>query len=179
MRTSSLVAAVTAAVVLGTGGAAVAVGNSTAKPAEGAAAVERLLASAGDGTSRQYLGAAPIGRSGVRISGTDRYSTAVAVSQESWSAGEVSTVYLASGENYPDALAAGASTLLQGPLLLTRRDVLPAAVADELRRLQPCLVVVVGGAGAVSDAVAAQAEKFADTSRCEEPAGGPQADPAS
>lgn len=98
----------------------------------------------------------------VRISGSDRYSTAAAISEAFWESGIGGTVYLATGQNFPDALAAGpAAGYDWAPMLLTGRDALPAATAAELDRLDPDRVVVVGGTGAVSDAVLAEAAQYA------------------
>ncbi|MBC7590369.1 MAG: cell wall-binding repeat-containing protein [Salinibacterium sp.] len=73
--------------------------------------------------------------------------------------------YIATGVNYPDALsAAPAAAALGGPLLLTAPTALPDNVRDELVRLRPALIVVVGGVNAVSDAVFAQLTPLATTS---------------
>lgn len=51
------------------------------------------------------------------------------------------------GMNYPDALAAGPAAIAQrGVLLLTRRDRLPDVTRQELERINPARVVIVGGA---------------------------------
>lgn len=93
----------------------------------------------------------PAGVVGVqRLSGTDRYGTAVRISQE-FSAG-VPVVYIASGTGYADALSAAPAAARQGgPLLLVPPTSVPAVVVAELQRLKPALIVVAGGAGAVSD----------------------------
>ena len=83
--------------------------------------------------------------------GSDRYATAVALSRSVYTS--ASTVYLATGLNFPDALA-GAP--LGGPLLLVPGTSAPQGVLDEVRRLHPSRVVVLGGPTTVSDAVAAQ-----------------------
>ena len=89
----------------------------------------------------------------IRVAGDDRYGTAIALSQAVFPSG-APTVVVASGEAFPDALAASAVAGANGgPLLLTAHDVLPEAVAWELRRLSPSRVVVLGGSRAVSDAV--------------------------
>jgi putative cell wall-binding protein len=91
-----------------------------------------------------------------RIAGPDRFSTAAAVAREFDAA---STVYVANGHNYPDALsAAPAAGFHQAPLLLTEQDSLPAVVAAEIQRLQPGRIVVVGGTGVVSSGVEAALE---------------------
>lgn len=91
-----------------------------------------------------------------RLSGSDRYATAIAVSSEfdPFDAVPGTYVYIASGENYPDALSAAPAAAKRGaPLLLTRPTTLPAAVAAEIARLDPENIIVAGGAGAVSPAV--------------------------
>lgn len=90
-----------------------------------------------------------------RLSGTDRYATAIAVSTAHF--GTAGTVYIATGEQFPDALsAAPAASWEYAPLLLTHTLSLPAGVQDEIIRLKPTKIVVVGGTGAVSAAVFAQ-----------------------
>lgn len=89
-----------------------------------------------------------------RIAGTDRYSTAAKISKETFPNG-ASTVFIANGLSFPDALSAGpAAALFDGPLLLTDPRALPTAVTAELIRLQPDRVIIVGGASVVSAAVA-------------------------
>jgi peptidoglycan-N-acetylglucosamine deacetylase len=86
-----------------------------------------------------------------RQSGADRFATSAAVSRAAYPSG-ASTVYLATGGAFPDALAAGpVAGVGAAPLLLTARDTLPAPVAEELARLRPQRIVVVGGQAAVSD----------------------------
>lgn len=88
-----------------------------------------------------------------RIAGADRFATATAVSADTYPAGAVEVV-LATGRAFPDTLAAGAAAAFgDGPLLLTELDTLPEVVAEELRRLRPRRVTVVGGPAAVSDGV--------------------------
>ena len=93
-----------------------------------------------------------------RVSGSDRYATAVAVAKSRYQHAPV--VFLASGANFPDALSAGpAAAKLGGPLLLTAPGSLPANVASEIAALAPSKIFVVGGPGAVSTAVMTQAKR--------------------
>jgi putative cell wall-binding protein len=63
--------------------------------------------------------------------------------------------YVATGATFPDALAAvPLAARTHSPVLLTRPDRLPGAVNDELRRLAPGRIVVLGSQGAVSAEVA-------------------------
>ncbi|KQV06038.1 cell wall-binding repeat-containing protein [Leifsonia sp. Root112D2] len=101
----------------------------------------------------------------VRVSGADRYATAVAVSRTAFP-GTAPVVFVATGETYPDALAAApVAAKLGGPLLLTPSTVLSSAVSAEISRLKPAKIVVVGGTGAVSDAVVAKLKVLAPTVR--------------
>jgi putative cell wall-binding protein len=103
-----------------------------------------------------------------RISDADRYSTSVAISKAAFpdSSAGASTVWIASGENFPDALSAGPAAATQNaPLLLTANGALPAAIKAELRRLHPSKIVLVGGASSVSTAVESELDAIAPTER--------------
>ena len=94
-----------------------------------------------------------------RLSGSDRYATAAAISA-GWAPG-VPVVYVATGLNFPDALAgAAAAGALGAPLLLVTGTTVPAATAAELARLKPGRIVILGGSGAVSDSVASQLRAY-------------------
>lgn len=89
----------------------------------------------------------------VRISGADRYSTAVAVADRFWDSAR--TVFLAVGSEFADALTGGSAAARGGaPVLLTGSDALPTATAAQLVVLDPDRVVVLGGTSAISDGVA-------------------------
>jgi hypothetical protein len=92
-----------------------------------------------------------------RIAGPNRYATAALVSQHAYPKG-ANVVYVASGESFADALAAGSCS--DGPILLTRKDRLPTETADEIRRLRAKRVLVIGGPSAVSETVLAELERL-------------------
>ena len=93
----------------------------------------------------------------VRIAGANRYATAAAIS--AGFAPNVPNVFIATGTNFPDALAGvPASAALSGPLLLTTSSAIPAATHAELQRLTPQRIVILGGSAVISDAVASQLE---------------------
>lgn len=100
-----------------------------------------------------------------RTSGSDRYQTAVATAQSfAPFAPGTGTVYLTSGQAFPDALGAGAlAAEIGAPVLLTSPASLPDAVRAELLRLHPAHVKVVGGTAAVSAAVLAEVDALAFT----------------
>jgi putative cell wall-binding protein len=90
-----------------------------------------------------------------RLGGADRYATAAAASAATWAQSDV--VYLATGANFPDGLAGGAAAgSLDVPLLLVRSTDVPSVVGQEIIRLHPTRIVILGGTGAVSAAVAAE-----------------------
>ncbi|MCS5734397.1 cell wall-binding repeat-containing protein [Herbiconiux daphne] len=89
-----------------------------------------------------------------RIGGSDRYQQALKMSQLFPTA---TTVYVASGAKYPDALSATAIAAAHGaPLLLTPAAALPDGVTAEIARLGATDVVVVGGEASVSAAALEQ-----------------------
>ena len=92
-----------------------------------------------------------------RIAGSNRYDTAAQVSQRAYPSG-ANTVYVASGETFADALAAGSFN--DGPILLTRKDRLPIETANEVKRLKAKRVVVIGGPSAVAESVVADLERL-------------------
>lgn len=109
---------------------------------------------------------APFASRGVsRVAGLDRFQTAAKLSNLEFGRG-VDVVYVASGQNYPDALAgAAAAGARGGPVLLTRSDSLPDATRVELLRLQPKKIVVLGGEVAIKPAVEALIRVFGPTTR--------------
>ncbi len=95
-----------------------------------------------------------------RVAGLDRYRTAASISQQ-WESSDI--VLLASGMDYPDALSAAAAAGVEGaPVLLTRQHGLPGATMNELERLDPSTIFVIGGDAAVSDDAADEASAYAD-----------------
>lgn len=96
-----------------------------------------------------------------RIAGNDRYETSAAISASTVDPNP-DFVYVATGADYPDALASApvAGTRRTSVLLVTR-DAIPSAIATELQRLMPKNIFVLGGTGAVSDDVVARLEQYA------------------
>lgn len=108
--------------------------------------------------SLMLVGAIPASATSTgRIAGSDRYATAVAISQSAWNSSNTQRIYLVQGGVLADALASG--TLTGGPILLTRANRLPNEVDAEISRLGNKPIVVIGGTGVVSDAVARQASR--------------------
>lgn len=88
-----------------------------------------------------------------RFEGRDRFKTALAISRASHPM-TASAIVIASGENWPDGLSGGVlASVADGPLLLTRSNRLSLEVRDEILRLKPSKVYILGGAGAIAPAV--------------------------
>jgi putative cell wall-binding protein len=84
-----------------------------------------------------------------RAAGPDRFGTAAAVANRFGD--NPTTVYVATGQDYPDALAGVAAAVQdQAPILLVTRDAVPQATAAVLRTLQPDTIVILGGTAAIS-----------------------------
>ena len=112
-----------------------------------------------------------------RVFGADRYETAKAVAT---TAGLTPGTYkndkaaiVASGENYPDALAGGAVAYGKKlPLLLTQSATLPTPTCDAVKSLAIKRVILLGGAVAVTPAVATSLATCAGTGATVERVGG-------
>jgi putative cell wall-binding protein len=90
----------------------------------------------------------------VRVAGTDRVDTSVVLAN-TFLTSPTSEVFVASGDNFPDALAAGAAAAYEhAPILLVHANSLPAETRDEIFSLKPTHVTVVGGSAAISNSVA-------------------------
>ena len=95
------------------------------------------------------------------MSGADRYATAAAISRYHHPDG-APVAYVATGLNFPDALAAGAPAAIRGaPTILVKGSV-PSAAATELERLNPTRIIVLGGPRVVNQSVFNAMSAYAD-----------------
>ncbi len=98
----------------------------------------------------------------IRIEGGNRYETAAAISKKIFN--QASTVFIATGENYPDVLsAAPAAGHDKAPVLYVQKNVIPTSTKQELLRLQPDKIIIVGGTGAISTTVEKELTLFTNT----------------
>ncbi|WP_108668104.1 tandem-95 repeat protein [Euzebya rosea] len=99
------------------------------------------------------------------VAGADRYETAVAIAAGAYPDG-ADVVFVATGEDFADALAIGPHAARSGgPILLTRPGDLPTSTEAEVRRLSPERIVVVGGPSAVGPQVEASLATIAPVVR--------------
>jgi putative cell wall-binding protein len=88
-----------------------------------------------------------------RLAGPDRFTTSVAVNAAVFESADIA--YLASGVSFPDALSgAPAAAHYDAPLYLVRPDCVPSVVLDDLARLAPKSIVMLGGPATLGQGVA-------------------------
>ncbi|ADY56633.1 N-acetylmuramoyl-L-alanine amidase family 2 [Syntrophobotulus glycolicus DSM 8271] len=87
-----------------------------------------------------------------RISGSDRYITANAISQKGWEQSDY--VVLARGDDFADALCAGPlASKYNAPILMTQPAEISQSTLEEIKRLGAKHVIITGGTGAVSEGI--------------------------
>lgn len=87
-----------------------------------------------------------------RLSGDDRFDTAVSISQKGW--GKTDTVIIANGFEYADALAgAPLAAMNNSPILLTKQNSISSDTLKEIKRLGARKAIILGGEAAVSKQV--------------------------
>ncbi|TKD70676.1 cell wall-binding repeat-containing protein [Pseudalkalibacillus hwajinpoensis] len=88
-----------------------------------------------------------------RLSGDNRYKTAIEISKDGWQDG-ADTVVLSRGYEFPDALAgAPLAYQLDAPILLTDDKTLTKETANEIKRLGAKKIIILGSDNAVYPAV--------------------------
>jgi putative cell wall-binding protein len=96
---------------------------------------------------------ASMGNTTERAAGNDRYETCLKIA-EKVNTSKDTPVFLATGENFPDALSiASVAASKEYPIILTSKDKLPNGVGTYLSSLQPSEVFIVGGTGVISTSV--------------------------
>ena len=105
-----------------------------------------------------------------RVAGYDRYETSYQIANTLGTS--PSTVVIASGESFPDALSISSFAANKGwPILLTSKNTLPSSVKNFLTAKVPSKIYIVGGTGVISSNVEAQVQSFAPQATIERLAG--------
>ncbi|MEA3502618.1 MAG: cell wall-binding repeat-containing protein, partial [Actinomycetota bacterium] len=98
-----------------------------------------------------------------RLAEANRYATAAEISKAKIAPG-VPIAFIATGLNFPDALAGGPVAGYSGkgvsPILLVEQNAIPSATRAELTRLKPHSIVILGGSAVVSDQVKADLAQY-------------------
>lgn len=100
-----------------------------------------------------------------RIFGKDRIETSIKVSKFAYPSG-AKTIFIAGFNGDADALTSTSMVgQMNGPLLLTRKAKLEAKLLDEINRLDPENIIILGGESAVGKSVENQLAKKHNTRR--------------
>ncbi|WP_258060685.1 cell wall-binding repeat-containing protein [Rathayibacter rathayi] len=103
--------------------------------------------------SQRTSRATPRNRNLIRLGGTDRYDTSEQLNRAAFRTAK--TVFLATGENFPDALSgATAAGYANSPLFAVPPTCVPTAVPNDIKAGGATRVVLLGGPGTLSVAVA-------------------------
>jgi putative cell wall-binding protein len=89
-----------------------------------------------------------------RVSGADRFATSQAINRAAYTTS--GTIYLATGLNFPDALAGGVlAGKSNAPLYAVPSDCVPRGVIADIASLKATKVVLLGGTASLNDSVSA------------------------
>lgn len=92
-----------------------------------------------------------------RLYGPNRFATANAIAAKGWE--KADTVVLARSDDFADSLVGvPLAAKLDAPILLTQSNLLTPATKAEIERLEAKDVIILGGTGAISQAVAEELE---------------------
>lgn len=97
-----------------------------------------------------------------KLMGNDRYETAAKVSKEGWST-SADTVIIVNGDDkyLVDGLTATPlASVKNAPILLSNSKALPKFTIDEIKRLSPKNVIVIGGENAIPQSIIDEIEKI-------------------
>lgn len=87
----------------------------------------------------------------IRIAGENRYETSTKIAAE---LGSFSEVFIATGDDFPDALSVASIAASKGsPILLTQKDSIPTSLTELLKGKNISKTYIIGGPGVISDNV--------------------------
>ena len=131
----------------------------------------QLYVTTSNGSNDRVIRIRPAAPSVGRIAGPDRYATAAALSKSAYPSG-ATDVMIATGTNFPDALAGSAAAGHLGmPVLLTLPTRLHPATTTELNRLNPQRIWLLGGTSVISEGVRAALVPYASSGQVTRVAG--------
>lgn len=94
-----------------------------------------------------------INKNHIKIIGENRYDTAAKISKEAFK-DKSDAVVLINGKNSSDGLAAGPfASLIDASILLVEKDYIPNETINEIKRLNPKTIYLIGGTDVVSEKV--------------------------
>lgn len=88
-----------------------------------------------------------------KLAGNTEYDTAVAVSKKGWPNGS-NKVVIVNGDIIADGISATPlAATYDAPILIVKKDTLPQVINEELKRLNPEEIIVIGGVNTISNSV--------------------------
>jgi glucose/arabinose dehydrogenase/putative cell wall-binding protein len=131
----------------------------------------QLYLTTSNGSNDRVIRVRPSATSVARIAGANRYATATALSASAYPNG-ATDVMIATGADFPDALAGSATAGMRGmPILLTTRSQIPSQTKAELNRLNPARIWVLGGTSVISESVRSALVAYASSGQAVRVAG--------
>lgn len=89
-----------------------------------------------------------------KLIGTDRYQTAVKISKEGWSSADIVILVNGNDKNLVDGLTATPlASAKNAPILLTNNKELSKHTVDEIKRLNPSKIIVIGGETSIPQSI--------------------------
>ncbi|MCI9977281.1 cell wall-binding repeat-containing protein [Clostridioides difficile] len=89
-----------------------------------------------------------------KLKGADRFETAVKISQSGWTKSDIVVIVNGEDRSMVDGLTATPlASVKNSPILLSSNDKLPQKTVEEIKRLNPSKVVVIGGNNSMPNAV--------------------------
>lgn len=89
-----------------------------------------------------------------KLKGADRFETAVKISQSGWTKSDIVVIVNGEDRSMVDGLTATPlASVKNSPILLSSNDKLPQKTIEELKRLNPSKVIVIGGNNSMPNAV--------------------------
>jgi putative cell wall-binding protein len=103
--------------------------------------------------SSTYAVMADIAGAPKRLAGPDRFQTANTVACQGWKAGS-DNIVLVNAYTFSDALAAAPLAYkLNAPILLTEANTLTSSTLEQIKKLKPKKITLIGGTGVISQAI--------------------------
>lgn len=100
----------------------------------------------------------------IRVSGSDRFQTALEISRKNIEKSE--RVIVVSGDSFPDAVSSSAlSAENEYPILLTKKDRIDNDLLNEIKRVEAKEILIIGGENSISKSVENELSKVAKTKR--------------
>lgn len=97
--------------------------------------------------------------------GSDRYDTSVKISKELYPSGTTNVILAIGTSNVDGIVTVPLAEKLSAPILLVQKDKIPAGVKNEIVRLKPKNVYIIGGSDVISSKVVTELNNIKDNNK--------------